>query len=188
MREGRRVRHPRVVRCFLGILAIGFLALVLFGRVPSKIQSTAEGSGGTVAAQTEETQGALDGILEHLRSKEALSTGEISRVQAELDSALGDGKLHLQTTTHETGLTDSVNTFLSDEKTNADDVLLWFGYLGLLGESWGALLKTPEGAEIVVFSGSLNPEDSGTTSELQPATNTAHTLEERAVLYQSDWI
>lgn len=139
-------------------------------------------------SQMQEAQSARDEILEQVRKKESLSSCEISVLQEELNNALSDGKLHIQTATHVSGLTETVSEFLRDEKGNADDVLIWSGYLGLLGESWGALLKTPEGVEIVTFSESSTTKEGASISEHQAIQNSDLTFEERAALLQSDWL
>ncbi len=179
--------HPRTVLFFFGLLGAGCLVLFIFGRFPSGSQEEAKGNAGLTAAQFHEVQSVRDEILEQVRKKESLSAREVSVLQEELNNALSDGKLHIQTATHLSGLTETVSEFLRCEKGKADDVLIWSGYLGLLGESWGALLKTPEGVEIVTFSESSTTKEGASISEHQAAQNPELTFEERAALFQGDW-
>lgn len=187
-RRKRLVRHPRTVLFFFGLLGTGCLFLFIFGRFPSRSQDDGKVNAAVLLSQMQEAQSARDEILEQVRKKESLSSCEISVLQEELNNALSDGKLHIQTATHVSGLTETVSEFLRDEKGNADDVLIWSGYLGLLGESWGALLKTPEGVEIVTFSESSTTKEGASISEHQAIQNSDLTFEERAALLQSDWL
>lgn len=182
-----RVRHPRIVAGFLMLLGVGCLALVLCGCFSSKNVDDREESGASAASQLEETRAAGEEILKQVRRKEALSIDQISAVQAELDSALGDGKLHVETAIHASGLSESVREFLQGERDMADDVLIWSGYLGLLGKSWGALLKTPKGVEMVTFSECQPAQGDAISIDSQNAKDTVETIEERAALYQNDW-
>lgn len=187
-RQKRLVRHPRTVLFFFGLLGTGCLLLFIFGCFPSGSQEEVKGNAGLTASQLHEAQSVRDEILEQVRKKESLSAREISVLQEELNNALSDGKLHIQTATHVSSLTETVSEFLRDEKGKGDDVLIWSGYLGLLGESWGALLKTPEGVEIVTFSESLTTKEGESISEHQAIQNSDLTFEERAALLQSDWL
>lgn len=193
----RHVAHKKVVLAFGVSVAAGFFVLLMFGKAPSLSSSPSFDSDGLFNAQglpnideshdAHESVGTsapldtngeqdhsisqeLDALITSLEQESALPKAKLEHVRDEIEGILDEGKLHVTTETLQGDLIENAENLLRKEGQEAHSILLYANYLGILGNSWGAVLKTPEGVQITILS-----------------SKGEHTVKTSAAFQQRDW-
>lgn len=91
-------------------------------------------------------------FLKDIQESQGASSAQVREAERLLNNAFGDGKITVSTQRREEPLTNCIRDYLEAEKEKRESVLLYQGYLGLFGNSWGCLMKDPGGVTLSIFS------------------------------------
>lgn len=159
-------RDPKKLPIFIVVAAfIVFFAALVFSQLKAS-----DGKADSVSTEESTFSQTKEKLLNEFEAHQGANSEQIKEAEELLNNAFGDGKITVSTEKKDEALTTCVENYLESEKSAGESVLLYQGYLGLFGNSWGCLLKDPQGVTLSIFS----EKDSAT-------------LQENYRLLQKDW-
>ena len=148
----------------LAAFIVLFAALIFSQVNASDGEAASESTDDSTFSQTKEE------LLKEFEASQGANSEQIKEAEDLLTNAFGDGKITVSTEKKDEALTTCVENYLESEKSAGESILLYQGYLGLFGNSWGCLLKDSQGVTLSIFSEKDNA-----------------TLQENYRLLQKDW-